>query len=200
MAGEIRFRFPRDVNGRFLKLNQEVRTILENEAKEYQEQVADYIHHNKLRTSDSTGRLENVTRSPGNRDVKATHWRVGIPSFLNRSEAKYWRLIEQGSEGLYAKGRGFRGTPLMLRPGGFPGGRPFRSFSRTTGRELLNGRNVGGGVNLRRGTIIGNNTYLVYVKNEIRPMNAYHNTFIEHGWRNRIKRDFEQSVRRRFLR
>ncbi len=197
---EVRFIQPRDAQGRFAKFNQELRNVLEAEARQYQNEVADYIRTHKIRTEDSTGRLENATRSAGNRQVRATHWRTGIPGYLNKSEAKYWRLIEQGSAGLYARGRGFRGTPLKLRPSGWPGGRPFRSFTGRGGLSRRNGRNANGTVNLRRGSLVAPNTYLVYVKKEIRPMHAYRQVFSDNGWQQRIKRDFEQTVQNSFFR
>lgn len=193
MAGEMRFSLPKIRSN--AEYAAEVRRILDRESQEYQEQVADYIHSHLLRREDSTGRLEEVTRSEGNRVVNQTHWRVGIPSYLNRSQAKYWRLIEQGSAGLYAGGRGFRGTPLKLRPGGFEGGRPFRSFSKSQQRSINNGP-----VNLRRGTFMDDQTVLVFVKREIQPMNAYRKVFYDGQWRQRIQRDFEQSVGKYFLR
>lgn len=188
MADPMKFRMPKvDV----AKFEQQVNLMLQREAIEFQEQVAGYIGGHKKRPGDSTGRLQEVTSMPGNRVVFKTVWRVGIPKFLNESQAKYWRLIEQGSAGLYAHGKGFRGTPLRLRPGGFPGGRPFRSIG-PANAHLPNDVWRGTGTNRTR------IQSLVFVSHEIQPMNAYRTVFAEFNWRERVRREFQQVVGRNF--
>jgi hypothetical protein len=192
---EARFIQPRDPRGLYLTFEQRVKNLMVQEAIEFQADVAKVIRSKKLRKEDSTGRLERVTKEPGNRDPQASVWRVGIPSYLNRSEAKYWRLIEQGSEGLYAKGRGFRGTALMFNPTGVRGGRKFRSFKNKKMQD-----DVYRGKFYSKGLTKGRGVRVVRVTKEIAPMNAYRTAFDEFGWRNRIKRDFEQTVADSFFR
>lgn len=188
MADPMKFRMPKVNPAKFEK---QVNEMLQIQAVEFQEQVAGYIATHKRRPEDSKGRLQQVTGQPGNRVVLKTVWRVGIPKFLDQSQAKYWRLIEQGSEGLYAHGRGFRGTPLRFRPGGFPGGRKFRSIG--PGNADLP-------TNVWRGR--GNERHrvqsLVFVSHEIQAMNAYRIVFGEFNWRERVRRDFQQVVGRNF--
>lgn len=189
MAGEIRFNQPRDPEGQFRAMSAEVERQLHSQAQEFQDEVASYIGSHIKRPRDSTGRLANVTADSGNRTVAKTYWRVGIPGFLNRSQAKYWRTIEEGSLSTFRSG-GFRGTPLKLSRGGaWPGGRPFRSFSRNENRNFR-----GGHADLQ-----GTRTWkLVIVKNEIQPMNAYQNTWRQGNWEERVGRSFRQSVGKYF--
>lgn len=73
-----------------------IRPRFEALAKEIQEQVAASTY-SRLERDGSTGRLRTVTLAAGNRDVTQSRIEVGIPSFLDRSAAKYWRQIEQGT-------------------------------------------------------------------------------------------------------
>lgn len=190
--GEIRFHQPRDPLGQFAKFEAEIHRQLEREAEQYQQEVADKIKSQIIRPTDSTGRLVQVTLDPQNRKVTPSTWRVGIASFLNKSQAKYWRTVEQGSLAVWK--RPFIGTPLRFNSAGFPGGRQFRSFPKGTkfrgdsfsvfGAPNANGQGAGFRV--------------VTVKHEIVGQDSYRKAFVEGNWEARIRRDFKQSVGRYF--
>lgn len=63
----------------------------------------------------STGRLEAALLDPRNRQVSGRRFGVGRVSFLNRSQAKYWRQIDQGSR-VHLFQENFYGS--WLSPGG----------------------------------------------------------------------------------
>ncbi len=167
-----------------------IEALMEDEARRYQNEVAQYMGSNFRRPGESSGRLQRVTRDSGNRIVTPRTWRVGIPGYLNRSEAKYWRLIEQGSAGLYGRGKGFANYPLLYRGGsGFSGGRNFRSMPKYNKKTKMYSSGAG-----------PTRAHIITRHKEIMPMNAYRTVFDRNGWRERIRRDFTQSVRKSFLR
>ena len=55
------------------------------------------------RGSVSTGRLKRVVLNPQNRHSDKHGFAVGSPLFMDRSEAKYWRAIEQGTSHFVGK-------------------------------------------------------------------------------------------------
>lgn len=171
----------------------DVKAQLHIEAKEYQHEVANYMQEHFKRKGDSTGRLVSATLDTRNAVFGAASWHSPNAQFLSQSTAKYWRLIEQGSEGLYAHGRGFRGTPLRLRPGGFPGGRPFRSIGPANAGYPNNVWRGSGGDRKRVQS-------LVFVSHEIQPMHAYAIVYGEGGWRERMRRDFQKIAKLSFQR
>jgi hypothetical protein len=63
-----------------------------------QEFVVKNIESKYKRPLVSTGRLAQVTALPGNAYASAFYIGVGNPYFLDKSIAKYWRTIEEGSE------------------------------------------------------------------------------------------------------
>ena len=137
--------------GNLLRINQEL-------AREVQAAVVANIQARILRRAASTNRLVTVTAAPENATGTFDTIRVGNEDFLNRSIAKYWRTIEEGSADVW--GRPFVGTQLY--PVG-PGRPPFpvphgaRPGLRTFGGEDLkwmDGRRY-------------------VVKHEIAPMHAY---------------------------
>lgn len=138
--------------GGFLQRNQEM-------ADDVQAQVVANIRSTiaaRGRAPASTGRLVNVTASPRNQKVTIGRVQVGIPSFLESSQAKYWRTVEEGSAETWA--RPFVGTPLYFigrrsnpsAHGARPGVRTFTEEAMEAGR-----------------------TPMAVVRNEIQPMNAY---------------------------
>lgn len=197
MATMMRFSLPRI--RRDEEFRAEVQRTLDRESREYLAQVSDNIKENigmnsgrfaAKRKAESTGRLARVTRDPGNRYLYTAHWRAPNTPHLNRSEAKYWRLIEQGSAGLYANRRGFIGTPLMFNPSGFSGGRDFRGLKKRiqddNARAKYYSRRPGRGRGVK----------VITVTKEITAMNMYRKTFYQHNWPDRIRRDFAQTVSR----
>lgn len=160
----------------------DVEKQLRVEAKEFNHEVADYMQKHFKRKGDSTGRLVTATLDSRNAVFGAATWRSPNVQFLSQSQAKYWRLIEQGSAGLYAHGRGFRGTPLYFLGDG--AGRPFRSVSR--GGEQ--GPYLANGSFRARGRIR-------FVSHEIEPMHAYAITYAEGNWPARMRREFKEIAR-----
>lgn len=63
------------------------------------------------RPSHSTGRLLRVTLDDKNVIVTKEFVGVGVPTWLDRSQAKYWRTFEEGSAAVWSKP--FVGTQLV---------------------------------------------------------------------------------------
>lgn len=138
--------------GEFLRRNQEL-------ADDVQAQVVANIRATiaaRGRAAASTNRLVKVTASPQNQKATIGRVQVGIPSFLERSEAKYWRTIEEGSAETWA--RPFVGTPLFFVGGkSFPSAHGARPGVRTFTEEAMEAGRLP----------------MAVVKKEIEPMNAY---------------------------
>lgn len=85
-------------------------------AQDIQGEVVQRMRGSFLRPGVSTGRLMRATADPKNRYVPdGWHVAVGIPDFLDKSEAKYWRTIEEGSAEAWR--RSFIGMELHGRFG-----------------------------------------------------------------------------------
>lgn len=85
-------------NGQFAAV---MRRYGELRAQELQAAVGRALEEGRVpsRRGMSTGRLEWVLLHPSNRVVRPFAFGVGVPSWLNRSRAKYWRQIDQGFVG-----------------------------------------------------------------------------------------------------
>ena len=116
----------------------------------------------------STNRLLRVTKDPSNIRANPERFGVGVTNFLNKSQAKYWRTQEEGSEAVWKTpfvgtqltpfGKGsFRDVPFPVPHGATPRG--IRAFT-GKGPAMLGGAFV--------------------VKNEIRPMHAYRDAYREY--------------------
>lgn len=73
------------------------------------------------RASASTGRLLYATAASGNRRFDTWSMGVGVPKFLDSTQAKYWRTFEEGSLAVWK--RPFIGTQLLQfkkNPSRFP--------------------------------------------------------------------------------
>lgn len=81
-------------------------------ARLLQFQVGNFMEGSYKRPTVSTGRLLRVTMDPKNRKSGLYDAAVGDPAFLNRSIAKYWRTIEEGSAATWTK-RSFLSLPLQ---------------------------------------------------------------------------------------
>lgn len=77
-----------------------------------QSYVTRFISNNLVRRGVSTGRLLRATADPKNVYASAFYIGVGNPSFLDRSMAKYWRTIEEGSAATWKK-RAFTSLELV---------------------------------------------------------------------------------------
>lgn len=183
VGGEVRFTVPRDPRGRFAKFSTEVTALMDKEAKQFQVQVATDIDSHILRRPASTGRLVAVTQQPGNRQVGRSVWRVGIPSYLNKSTAKYWRTIEQGSLAVWKKP--FTGTVLY---GLWLGDKAYRQsiflpYSRKARLEAIK---------------LGDLKNRYTVSKEIEPMGSYARVYREGNWGERTQREIRQILGRNF--
>lgn len=68
-----------------------------------QQQVARFIDANIIRQKVKSGRLVNATLHPKNATFGYDHVGVGNEDYLNKSIAKYWRTIEEGSAATWTK-------------------------------------------------------------------------------------------------
>ncbi len=87
---------------------------LQRVSKLLQDTTVDQISEGLRRESASTGKLKAVTASSRNREVTNESFSVGIPSYLNRSRARYALAIEKGTN----KHVGRRITGYWIRQGG----------------------------------------------------------------------------------
>lgn len=70
---------------------------LQRVSKLLQDTTVDQVSEGLRRESISTGKLKAVTASSRNREVTNESFSVGIPSYLNRSRAKYALAVEKGT-------------------------------------------------------------------------------------------------------
>lgn len=115
-GGLISIRLPeisgtRDARGRFTSAQRAMRERNGQFAEVLQADVVRNIEQRITRPGASTGRLLNVTASPGNRQYDTWHAAVGVVPFLDSSIAKYWRTFEQGSAETWS--HPFTGTQLI---------------------------------------------------------------------------------------
>lgn len=68
-------------------------------ANELQQFVVQEMQGGLLRPNVSTGRLAAATADPRNIKVQRYRFGVGVPRWLDRSQAKYWRQIDEGFGG-----------------------------------------------------------------------------------------------------
>jgi len=156
MAGDgrmyIKFETPLDTKGAFTegRFNSAGQKYLMNEnhmlAEVVQQQVVSYMENRGFkRPGVSTGRLLRVTADPDNVFSTAFRVGVGVPSFLDRSRAKYWRTIEEGSAKAWKK-RPFTSLELVGYFGGTlsrwgakgpHGGKPFTLPGSGTGGKFI---------------------------------------------------------------
>jgi hypothetical protein len=91
----------------------QIRDLNANVAKAFQAHVIETYQAMPLkRPGVSSGRLEKALANPENRTYSTFGWGVGNIDYLDRSEAKYWRMIEEGSAGIYGGGRGMIGQKI----------------------------------------------------------------------------------------
>lgn len=115
----------RDAGGRFLSMSDvraEFRAANLHMARTVQSYVVENVASSIQRRNVSSGRLVAVTASPENVEVDDFHFGVGVENFLNRSMAKYWRTIEEGSAEAWADTPGGRSSFVGMELKGFWGG------------------------------------------------------------------------------
>lgn len=112
------------------------------------------------RASASTGRLLRATLDDKNVVVTKEFVGVGVPDWLDRSQAKYWRTFEEGSAAVWS--HAFVGTRLFS-----VGRSPFPvAHGQSPGLRSLGDGEAGGAGGRQRGAIF-------VVKHEIKPANIY---------------------------
>jgi len=140
-------------------------------AKEMQLGVVENVQGSIIRRGVSTGRLLKVTADPKNIRSGPSGFNVGVPSFLDQSQAKYWRTLEEGSAEVWPRygkrpmiGRELKGlwggTIIGMRGDRALAGAPITRFGVDRAGKLIPSNKPGRG---RSGII----------KKEITPQHAY---------------------------
>jgi hypothetical protein len=105
----------RDAQGRFMAMGEvrrEFRAFNQRMARSIQADAVENLSASIQRRNVSSGRLVAVTASSENIEVDDFHMGVGRTAFLDRSMAKYWRSIEEGSAQAWSETPG--GRPGMI--------------------------------------------------------------------------------------
>lgn len=87
----------RDKMGRFTKAQSQMAEVNRRLALELAEAVVEQLETSYERPGASTGRLAQAMMDSRNRRADQFGFGVGVISFLDESQAKYWRAIEQGT-------------------------------------------------------------------------------------------------------
>lgn len=110
----------RDLKGRVTKAQREIGLRNRELARRMQDNVVKETYGNLLRPSTSTKRLRKAWMDPGHLFIPQGGAQYGFGMFdfelMDRSEAKYWRLIEYGSKDVL----GARWTGRMVDSEGIP--------------------------------------------------------------------------------
>lgn len=117
-------------------------------ARELANHTAEVMQAGLKRPKVSTKRLYHALKDPGNRYSDQFGFGVGDPQFLDRSEAKYWRQIDQGFTGHMGReitgvwGESLTGAWREARSGPYPlAGEPITQFgANNQGRLIPMGR------------------------------------------------------------
>ena len=165
--------------GRFIP--RDARGIIDNFdrlARVAQANVVENMSESFLRPRASTGRLLRVTASPRNRIADQFGFGVGVTDYLDRSEAKYWRTIEEGSAVAWADSPGGRSSMIGMTMRGKFGGSIVGWRESSWGPRPVAGPKwnaMGGTFNAMR------KLPEVTITQEIRPMHAYAEAYREDG-------------------
>lgn len=111
----------RKTGGQFTNAQSEFRDRNRQLAQQIQGRVVQNIQARVIRRAVSTGRLLKATADTRNINYDAFGLHVGIESHLNRSTAKYWRTIEEGSAVVWPDVGGGRPSMIGLELKGFFG-------------------------------------------------------------------------------
>lgn len=123
-------RAQRDIKGRFLpSMQRHVAATNRQLAVELADSMAEHLQESLVRDKASTGRLRAALLDPRNRSADQFGFGVGNVDFLDNSQAKYWRAIEQGTTHFVGK----RITGVW----GELGGAPYTSFGARTNHQRL---------------------------------------------------------------
>lgn len=91
-------------------------------ALEMQGDVVDHMRGQIRRRNVSSGRLLTATADRRNIEATEFHYAVGREEYLNKSIAKYWRTIEEGSQVVWADVAGGRPSIVGMELRGLWGG------------------------------------------------------------------------------
>lgn len=178
----------------FLAKLAEVNFLEQNErmAKELQAEAVKTLKKGTLRPKVQTGRLARATAAPENRYADKLTWGVGLPDWLDQSEAKYWRTIDEGSATVWK--HKFAGTFYYVNKSKAFGrslGGYGDNFSLAGPKYERAGAGVGGilrpMVRAHAEEIIANNGVAprwlgkVYITKEIAPQDYYNKAFAQQG-------------------
>lgn len=108
-AAQLDGRDARDALGRFRTreiTNAEIKSVNRRLATELRGYAVEELQKSIVRRGVSTGRLVRATAAEGNiyqagNIFSTASWGVGVASFLDQSQAKYWRTIEDGSAAIW---------------------------------------------------------------------------------------------------
>lgn len=181
--------------GRFVSVSQDaLRQSNEVLARDLQASVVSNIQSRIKRRRVSTNRLVRVTASPDNRFADPFGLGVGVEGFLNKSEAKYWRTIEEGSAVTWADTPGGRAGMIGLELHGHFGGTLGKWNNGPSGPWISATApwNVPGGMFQPDHRM----PYVTEVQHEIRPMYAYRDAYKEAGVAQRSQEIVDSYLRR----
>jgi hypothetical protein len=123
-------RMQRDVNGRFLpNMQRHVAEANRRMAAELATAMAEKLDETLVRKGASTGRLKEALLDPRNRSADQFGFAVGNVDYLDTSQAKYWRAIEQGTSYFVGK--------MITGVWGRKTGGPFTPFGERNPNEKL---------------------------------------------------------------
>lgn len=110
----------RNPDGTFTSMQGRVGAAHARLAEELAQHVAAAQQASMLRPGVTSGRLQKALLHPKNRYADQVGYGVGRPEFLDQSQAKYWRQIDQGYKGhLGRQIRGVWGATLTGEYGGY---------------------------------------------------------------------------------
>lgn len=106
----------RSVAGRFTSMQSQFAEANRRLATECQANAVEALRASIVRPNVSTERLETAVAAAGDRYSDQFEWGVGVSAFLDQSQAKYWRTIEEGTLAVWK--HPFTGTILRGTWGG----------------------------------------------------------------------------------
>lgn len=204
--------FVRDALGRYVSAQAQLVAQNREGAEQVQALVVQNIAASIKRKKVSTDRLINASAADGNRaaargqDYKSG-FAVGIPAHMDRSTARYWRTIEEGSEVTWKARGGMTGLelrgmfgdsiagltvtswgsralagPKFTLPGGGTGGK-IVPWSKKAVKKFNKKASKGGG---------GKDPLLMVVKHEIQPQHAYFQGYNQWGGGHRVRQQLHE--------
>lgn len=173
-------RVQRGFNGRFLPdMQRYVSAANKRLAAELQQAMADQLEETRVRSEITTGRLKRALLDPRNARADQHGFAVGDVDYLDNSEAKYWRAIEQGTT--HFVGKELKGVWGPTADG------PYSPFGRRTKHETF----IPMGLTYARQTLRAAG----YDKDEIRVRGVIEEPIHPHRYMERAWEGFDMHVR-----